>query len=336
SPVSQGRFHRDDVYMPLTPMFHVHAWGLPYVATMMGVKQVYPGRYNPADLLELIRCEQVTFSHCVPTILHMLLKSPACATVDLSAWKVIIGGASLSRSLCLEAMQRGIDLFSGYGMSETCPILTIAHLQPGMLDERPEAQAEVRCKTGLPLPLVDLRLVDPGMNDVPRDGQSSGEIVVRSPWLTQGYLKDTRNSEKLWEGGWLHTSDVAHIDTQGYVKIIDRTRDVIKIGGEWVSSLELEDILGHHPAVSEVAVIGQPDERWGERPLALVVVKPEFADRVNEKALMHFVQEYAKKGMLSKQVVLLRVQFVELIDKTSVGKVSKLALRRKYLPEDSV
>jgi len=331
TPLSQGRLHRQDVYMPITPMFHVHAWGLPYAATLMGVKQVYPGRYVPDHLLELIGRERVTFSHCVPTILHMLLKSPVSASVDLSQWKVIIGGASMSKAICLEAMRRGIDIFTGYGMSETCPILTLAHLTPDMLDEAPENQAAMRCKTGVPLPLVHLRVVDDQWRDVPHDGRSSGEIVVRAPWLTQGYLKDHRASEKLWDGGWLHTSDVANIDGRGYVKITDRTKDVIKIGGEWISTLELEDIIAHYPAVAEVAVIGQPDERWGERPLALVARKPGAEEPVTEKAIQHFVREYADKGVVSKQVVLLRVRFVEAIDKTSVGKVNKVALREKYL-----
>ncbi len=330
TPAVQGRFHREDVYMPMTPMFHVHAWGLPYVATTMGVKQVYPGRYAPEHLLELVQREKVTFSHCVPTILHMLLKSPMSHTVDLSGWKMIIGGASMNKALCVEALQRGIDLFTGYGMSETCPILTIAHLSREALEMAPAEQAEIRCKTGLPLPLVDLRLVDEQMHDVARDGRSTGEIVVRAPWLTQGYLKDHKTSDRLWAGGWLHTNDVANIDGQGYVKITDRTKDVIKVAGEWVSSLELEDILAHHPAVADVAVIGQPDEKWGERPLALVVLKPEQMGLVAEKGLQHYVREYADKGVVSKQVVLLRVSFVDAIDKTSVGKINKVALREKY------
>jgi acyl-CoA synthetase (AMP-forming)/AMP-acid ligase II len=329
-PAEQGRFHRGDVYMPITPMFHVHAWGLPYVATCLGVKQVYPGRYMPDHLLELIGKEKVTFSHCVPTILHMLLKSPVSSRIDLSGWKVIIGGAVMTRALCLEALQRGIDLFTGYGMSETCPILTLAHLTPEMLAEGPEFQAEIRCKTGLPMPLVDLRIVDDRFQDVPRDGRSTGEIVVRAPWLTQGYLKDRKMSEKLWEGGYLHTSDVATMDRGGYVKITDRTKDVIKVAGEWLSSLELEDILGHHPSVAEAAVIGLPDEKWGERPLALVVLRTESQGKVTEKILLQHVREYADKGMITKQVVLLRFHFVEAIDKTSVGKINKVALREKY------
>jgi fatty-acyl-CoA synthase len=329
SASDHGSFHRRDVYMPITPMFHVHAWGIPYVATMLGVKQVYPGRYLPDHLLELVEQEKVTFSHCVPTILHMLLKHPHAQRMKFDGWKLIIGGAAMSRTLCLDAMQRGIDLFTGYGMSETCPILTISHLTPEMMALSPEEQAVVRCKTGRSLPLVDLRVVDSVMQEQPRDGKSAGEIVVRAPWLTQGYLKDHKASERLWEGGYLHTGDVAVRDELGYVKITDRTKDVIKVAGEWVSSLELEDIIAHHPAVSEVAVIGTPDEKWGERPLALVVPKPE--SKVTEKDLSHHVKEYAEKGIVNKQVVLLKVKLVEAIDKTSVGKINKVALREKYL-----
>jgi len=329
STVVQGGLHRDDVYMPITPMFHVHAWGLPYVATSLGLKQVYPGRYAPDMLLELIEHEGVTFSHCVPTILHMLLKHPHAARIDLSGWKLIVGGAAMSRTLCLDALSHGIDIFTGYGMSETCPILTLAQLTPQMLALGPEEQAEIRCKTGLALPLVDLKVTGERRNEMPRDGRSAGEIMVRAPWLTQGYLKDHKTSEKLWEGGYLHTGDVAVRDERGYVKITDRSKDVIKVGGEWISSLELEDIIAHHPAVAEVAVIGQPDEKWGERPLALVV--PKFGTVVAEKHIQHHVREYADKGMISKQVVLLKAKFVDAIDKTSVGKINKVALRERYI-----
>jgi fatty-acyl-CoA synthase len=314
--------------MPITPMFHVHAWGVPYVATMLGVKQVYPGRYLPDLLLELVEKEGVTFSHCVPTILHMLLKHPRAQGMDLSRWKLIIGGAAMSRTLCLEAMGRGIDVFTGYGMSETCPILTLAHLTPEMLERSPEEQAEIRCRTGRSLPLVDLRIVDVQMQEQPRDNATPGEIVVRAPWLTQGYLKDHKTSERLWEGGWLHTGDVAVRDGLGYVRITDRSKDIIKVAGEWVSSLELEDIIAHHPGVAEVAVVGVPDEKWGERPLALVV--PRTDSGMTEKDVVHLVKEYSDKGLVNKQVVLLKVRFVEAIDKTSVGKVSKVTLREKY------
>ena len=328
SAAGHGSFTRQDVYMPITPMFHVHAWGVPYVATMLGVKQVYPGRYVPDTLLELVEKEGVTFSHCVPTILHMLLKHPHAQRIDLSSWKLIIGGAAMSRTLCLDAMSRGIDVFTGYGMSETCPLLTLAHLTPEMLALSPAEQATIRCKTGRTMPLVDLKIVDAALVEQPRDNRSFGEIVVRAPWLTQGYLKDVKASERLWEGGYLRTGDVAVRDELGYVRITDRTKDIIKVAGEWVSSLELEDIIAHHPAVAEVAVIGVQDEKWGERPLALVVPKPDSV--INEKDLTHHVREYADKGLVNKQVVLLKVRFVDAIDKTSVGKISKVTLREKY------
>lgn len=328
SASAHGRFHCGDVYMPITPMFHVHAWGMPYIATMLGVKQVYPGRYVPDTLLELVESEGVTFSHCVPTILHMLLKHPLAQRIDLSRWKLIIGGASMSRALCIDALARGLDVFTGYGMSETCPILTFSHLTPEMLNLSPEEQAMVRCKTGRSIPLVDLKVADAKLNEVPHDGVTAGEIVVRAPWLTQGYLKDHKASERLWEGKWLHTGDVAVRDDLGYVRITDRSKDVIKVAGEWVSSLELEDIIAHHPDVSEVAVIGIPDEKWGERPLALVIPRPGKV--LSEKEISHYIKEYADKGLVNKHVVLLKVRMVEMIDKTSVGKVSKVTLREKY------
>jgi fatty-acyl-CoA synthase len=314
--------------MPLTPMFHVHAWGIPFAATAAGLKQVYPGRYVPDTILKLLVAEKVTFSHCVPTIMHMLLSSPACTQVDLKGWKVIIGGSALPTAMAKAAVARGIDIFAGYGMSETCPILTLAHLTPEMLELSPEEQTVIRCKTGRSLPLVDLRVVDGQMREQPRDNASPGEIVVRAPWLTQGYLKDHKASERLWEGGFLHTGDVAVRDELGYVRITDRSKDIIKMAGEWVSSLELEDIIAHHPDVAEVAVIGVPDEKWGERALALVVTRPDSG--LTEKDVIHHIKQYIDKGMVSKQVVLLKVRFVDAIDKTSVGKVSKVTLREKY------
>ena len=236
SAPSQGRLHRDDVYMPITPMFHVHAWGLPYVATLMGIKQVYPGRYLPANLLALIAREKVTFSHCVPTILHMLLEHPDAAQADLQGWKVIIGGAALPRALAQRALARGIDIFGGYGMSETCLLLTIAQIDVDTVTDADEVLS-LRTKAGLPVPLVDLRIVDPDMGDVVHDGVATGEVVARAPWLTQGYLHDPEASATLWAGGYLHTGDIGNIDVGGYLRVTDRIKDVIKTGGEWISRL---------------------------------------------------------------------------------------------------
>jgi len=321
-------FHREDVYMPLTPMFHVHAWGMPYIATMLGVKQVYPGKYIPDLILKLITEEKITFSHCVPTILHLLLKAPASANYDLSKWKVVIGGAALPKTLCLEAMKRKIDIFSGYGMSETSPVVSLAQLSSEEIKLPLENQVELRTRTGKPVALIQMKVLDDKKNEVPANDSISGEILLRAPWLTQGYFKDSKNSEKLWENGWLHTNDVACINDKGSLRITDRLKDIIKVGGEWISSLEIEDILLMHPAVAEAALIGQPDLKWGEIPLSLVLLKPD--NQVTEKILINHVKGYVDKGILPKEAFLLKVKFVDAIDKTSVGKINKVALRDKH------
>ena len=323
------RFHRGDVYMPITPMFHVHAWGVPYVATAMGMKQVYPGRYLPDTLLALIQQEHVTFSHCVPTILHMMLTNPASQDIDLSGWKVVIGGSALPKGLAKMAIDRGIDIFGGYGMSETCPILSLAQLKPDMTELDADTEIEYRTRAGVPIQLVDLRIVDEQMQDVPHDRKTSGEVVVRAPWLTQGYLNDPVNSEELWHGGYLHTKDIGTIDPEGYLLITDRIKDVVKSGGEWISSLTIEDIISQYPGVSEVAVIGIPDEKWGERPLALIVLKEESTGTVTEQHIQIHVKSWADQGVISKWAVP-QVLFVEELEKTSVGKLDKKAMRQKY------
>jgi fatty-acyl-CoA synthase len=329
SPAEHQRLHTGDVYMPITPMFHVHAWGLPYVATAMGLKQVYPGRYLPDALLALIQREHVTFSHCVPTILHMMLASPAANTVDLSGWKVMIGGSALPKGLAKLALDKGIDIFGGYGMSETCPLLTIAQLKPNMAELDADQELEYRTRAGLPIQLVDLRIVDDEMHEVPHDGVASGEVVVRAPWLTQGYLNDPANSENLWRGGYLHTNDIGTIDPEGYLLITDRMKDVVKSGGEWISSLAIENIISQHPEVSEVAVIGIPDEKWGERPLALIVLKQERVSIVTEEHIHAHVRAWADQGAISKWAVP-DVLFVDILEKTSVGKLDKKVMRQKY------
>lgn len=327
---SQANVSSGDVYMPITPMFHVHAWGMPYLMTTLGAKQVYPGRYDPAVLLKLVLTEKVTFSHCVPTIMHMLVSSPAVKNINFDGWKVVIGGSALPLGLCKAAMALGINIYTGYGMSETCPVLTLANLKPHMLSWDNEKQAKIRCRTGLPLPNVQLRLVDFDGNDVPHDGKSTGEVVVRTPWLTQGYLKDQQRGEDLWAGGWLHTGDIGFIDEEGYLQITDRLKDVIKTGGEWVSSLELEDILSQHPAVSEVAVIGVKDEKWGERPIGLVVLKPDDQNKVSEEDLLRFFQKFVDEGKIAKYYVPSRIVIVDSLAKTSVGKLNKREMREQF------
>jgi len=330
SASSQGRLHRDDVYMPITPMFHVHAWGMPYVATLLGIKQVYPGRYLPGKLLALIAREKVTFSHCVPTILHMLLGDATAADTDLRSWKVIIGGAGLPRALAQQALARGIDIFGGYGMSETCPLLTIAQIDAHALDD-PDEELSLRTKAGIPVPLVDLRIVDEDMNDVAHDGVATGEVVVRTPWLTQGYLHNPDASTALWAGGYLHTGDIGNIDGGGYLRVADRIKDVIKTGGEWISSLALEDIIALHPAVNEVAVIGISDTKWGERPLPLVVRQP--GSDVTEAEIIELVAARSRSGDISRYAIPDRVSFVDSLERTSVGKINKKKLRGLHDPE---
>jgi fatty-acyl-CoA synthase len=321
-------FHREDVYMPITPMFHVHAWGIPYVATMLGVKQVYPGKYVPAKLLRLIADEGVTFSHCVPTILAMLLKEPSGASIDLGKWKCIIGGSALPKAVCLEAMGRGVDVFAGYGMSETCPVLSIARLKPEELEAAPGEQAGRRVRTGHPIAFAQLRILDSQGRDQPMDDRSAGEVVVRAPWLTQGYHKDQANSERLWEGGWLHTQDVAVRDSTGSLRITDRLKDVIKVGGEWLSSLELEDIIMSQGAIAEAAVVGRPDDKWGETPLAVVVLKP--GQDASAHRIMEHLKGYIDRGIIPREALLTRIETAPSIPKTGVGKVDKVALRKAY------
>jgi fatty-acyl-CoA synthase len=314
--------------MPLTPMFHVHAWGMPYIATMLGVKQVYPGRYVPERLVQLVRDEGVTFSHCVSTILHMLLSCDEAKHVDLGKWKIVIGGGALPHGLARAALDRGIDVFTGYGMSETCPVLSLAQLQPRTEPLDLDEEVRLRCKTGYAVPLVDLRIVDEHMEDVAHDGKAYGEIVVRAPWLTQGYLNNREASVQLWAGGYLHTQDIANIDTTGNVQITDRIKDVIKSGGEWISSLEVESLISLHPGVSEVAVIGIKDDKWGERPVALVVLRQNAV--VTEDDIRQHVMGFSKTGQISKYAVPQIVKFVDALQKTSVGKTNKKWLREQF------
>ncbi len=325
---TQCRLRSDDVYMPLTPMFHVHAWGIPLVATLLGVKQVYPGMYEPGMILKLLQTEKVTFSHCVPTILQMLLTSPAAKEADLSHWKVIIGGSQLPRGLAKMARDRGIEVNVGYGMSETCPIISLANPKEHMLAWEPERQLDVVIKTGRPIPLVEIGLFDPVDQPLPHDGKAVGEVCMRAPWLTAGYHKDPERSAELWRSGWLHSGDVGFIDPEGYLQITDRIKDVIKSGGEWISSLDLENLLSRHEAVLESAAIGVKDEKWGERPLLFVVVKPEFKGKVTAEELKRFMAGFAEQGLLPRYAVPERFEFVEAIPKTSVGKLDKKVLRK--------
>jgi fatty-acyl-CoA synthase len=330
SAAKQGRFCRDDVYMPITPMFHAHAWGFPWTATLSGVKQVYPGRYDPALLLKLIKTEGVTFTHGVPTILQMLLGAATAANTDLAGLKMLIGGSELPKGLARQALALGVDVFAGYGMSESAPLLSVAQVKSADLIGDPEKAVDIRTKAGISVPLVDIRLVDTDLHEVPHDGKTPGEVVVRAPWLTQGYVDNPEASEQLWAGGYLHTNDIGVIEPGGYLRIVDRIKDVIKTGGEWVSSLQIEDLISQCKGVSEAAVIGVKDDKWGERPLALIVRNGQAGDDPSDTQIKAHLRAFADAGVISKIGIPDRIVFVKTLPKTSVGKFDKKALREKY------
>jgi fatty-acyl-CoA synthase len=326
-----GALSKHDVYMPLTPMFHVHAWGIPYLSTLMGLKQVYPGKYEPQMLMKLIVGHKVTFSHCVPTILQMIVNAPGIEKVDFGGWQVVIGGARLPKGLALAATKLGIQVYAGYGMSETCPVLTIANLKPYMENEwDEEQQLDKAISTGFPIPLVKLRVVTPDGQPVAHDGRETGEIQARAPWLTRAYYKDPEQSEQLWDGDWLHTGDVAVVDEHGFIQIVDRLKDLIKSGGEWIVSLELENLLSLHKGVLEAGVIGIYDEKWGERPLAIIVPQEPAKGRLTAEEMQAHLQAYVADGVIANWAVPDDYVFVEELPKTSVGKIDKKVLRSRY------
>lgn len=315
----------NDVYMPITPMFHVHAWGIPYVATMLGIKQVYPGRYEPDMLCRLIKEEKVTFSHCVPTILQMVMAAPTAQGHDFGGLKMIIGGSALNRSLYDAAKARGIQLTAAYGMSETCPLISCAHINEELLAGSEDERTTYRIKAGVPVPLVEAAIMSVDGTLLPADGESQGELVLRAPWLTQGYFREPEKGAELWEHGWLHTGDVATIDDFGFIDIRDRIKDVIKTGGEWISSLELEDLISRHPAVREVAVVGVVDPQWGERPFALLVLRD--GQSLDAKGLKEHLKPFVDQGSINKWAIPSQIALVTEVPKTSVGKLDKKRIR---------
>jgi len=316
----------NDVYMPITPMFHVHAWGMPYVATMLGLKQVYPGRYDPEFLVELWEREKVTFSHCVPTIVQMILGAKAAQGKDFKGWKLIIGGSALPRALYDAALAQGIQLTAAYGMSETCPLISCAMLNEQLQAASEDERTTYRIKAGIAVPMVEAALMDEEGQFLAHDGDQQGELVLRAPWLTQNYCREPEQGEALWEHGWMHTGDVATICEMGFIDIRDRIKDVIKTGGEWVSSLALEDLISRHPAVREAAVVGVPDPQWGERPFALIVLKAE--QQLDARAIKEHLKPFVEQGLLNKWAIPVQVAVVTEIPKTSVGKLDKKRIRQ--------
>ncbi len=316
----------NDVYMPMTPLFHVHAWCWPYGATMIGLKQVYPGRYLAPRLVDLIEQHKVTLSHGVPAILQMLLKEMAVRGRKFDGLKLLLGGSKLNEGLAKAAIESGIEFMSGFGMSESCPVLSRAVFDDKTDSMEIKEQLNYRCLSGSPIMLVSMEIWDENGKPQPMDGKSTGELVIRAPWLTQSYFKNSDAGNELWQGGWMHTQDIASISSNGTLSITDRLKDVIKSGGEWISSLEVETIFSFHPSVADVAVIGIPDERWGERPLALVVLKPDYVD-TKAADILALGHQAVEKGYLPKYGVPNEIKFLLEMPKTSVGKLDKKRMR---------
>jgi fatty-acyl-CoA synthase len=311
----------DDRVMPVVPMFHANAWGIPYGSALTGADLVMPGRDLSAPALaDLIASERVTLSAAVPTIWMDLLRHADEDELDLSSLRLVIcGGSAVPLSLMRQFEERhGVHILQAWGMTETSPLGSVA---------RPPAGAEgeehwsFRSTAGRPAALVEARLVRDGGEEVPWDGESTGELEVRGPWVARAYYRDEGSAEKF-DDGWLRTGDIAAIDERGYIIISDRAKDVIKSGGEWISSVELENEIMGHPAVKEAAVIAKPDERWGERPLACVV--PEEGEELTLDELREHLASRVAKWWLPDALAI-----VEEVPKTSVGKFDKKVLRRE-------
>ena len=311
----------NDSILPVVPMFHANAWGLPYAGWLAGTDFVLPGRYLQADALARMISElRPTFAGAVPTIWNDLLSYVDKHGTDLSSLRLVVcGGAAVPRAL----MQRfedshGMRIVQAWGMTETSPLAAVAHVPAG---SAPEQKWDWRARTGRIAPGVLLRIVGDDGQELPWDGQAVGEIQVKGSWITGSYHLDP-DPEKF-QDGWLRTGDVASVLPNGFLQITDRSKDVIKSGGEWISSVELENQLMGHPAVFEAAVVAVPDERWDERPLACVVLRPN--ESATPEELRGFLASKVAKWQLPE-----RWAFIEAVPKTSVGKFDKKVLRRQY------
>ena len=316
-----------DVILPVVPMFHANAWGLGQAGVMAGSDLVFPGPdLSPRAIADLIEDEHVTLTAGVPTIWMGMLDE--LGGRDFSALRrIVCGGSAVPASLSEAYRERlGMPILQAWGMTETSPLGSVARVRSTLEDGSDEELAHVRSSQGIASPLVEVRIVDPQGEVVDWDGESRGELQARGPWVAAGYYDDPRSGESFTEDGWLRTGDVATIDRYGYIRLVDRTKDVVKSGGEWISSVELENEIMAHPKVREAAVIGVPDERWGERPLACVV--PEAGADLDADEVRDFLE-----GRVAHWWIPERVEFIEEVPKTSVGKFSKKTLREQFAKE---
>jgi fatty-acyl-CoA synthase len=313
-----------DRVLPVVPMFHANAWGLPYSATMVGASQVYPGvQPTPRDIAQLIQDLRVTVTAGVPTVLLGLLQVLEQEHFDLSSLRAVpCGGSAVPESLLARFDALGVDVVQAWGMTETSPLATVSRPRSTMADWSPARRRGVRAKQGMPLPGVEIRVVGETGAPLPWDGTSMGELEVRGPWIAAAYHDDPR-SAGAFHDGWFRTGDVVTIDADGYVQITDRAKDVIKSGGEWISSVELENLIVGHPGVLEAAVVGLPHDRWQERPLACVVPKP--GQTLTREAILDYLAPRVARWWLPDDVV-----FVDSLPKTSVGKLAKRELRQRF------
>jgi fatty-acyl-CoA synthase len=323
------RVSEEDAILPVVPMFHANAWGYPYLAALLGCKMVFPGPHlDPESLLEDFVQERVTWTAGVPTIwlgmLQMLDAHPD--KWDLSHMKgMLVGGAAVPRSLIAAYKQRhDLNIVQGWGMTETSPVASETDFIGELRGADEETKFDVVAMAGLPLPFVEVRVRDDEGADVEWDGEAMGELEVRGPWVASGYYDTPEQADRWTDDGWFKTGDIASMHPRGFIQIKDRAKDVIKSGGEWISSVELENALMAHPAVAEAAVIAIPDEKWTERPLAAVVLKE--GETATAEQLREFLAPRFAKWWLPD-----RIEFIAEIPKTAVGKFRKTALREQFV-----
>jgi fatty-acyl-CoA synthase len=318
---------QSDVVMPVVPMFHANAWGIPYATTLVGAKHVFPGpNLQPRNLAELIQQERVTIAAAVPTIWMGLLSLLEKEPFDVSTLRICpCGGSAVPRSMIEKFKKKfGVTICQAWGMTEMAPLGTVSRLRREMKDWPEEDQYDVLALQGSPVPGVEIRAVDAEGKPVPWDGKTLGELQVRGPWVIRSYYNDPRSADSFMDG-WFRTGDVASINDMGYVHIADRTKDLVKSGGEWISSVDLETSIMAHPQVLEAAVIAVPHPTWQERPLACVVPKPEFKDKLTRDEILEFLRPRVARWCLPDDVV-----FIDSVPKTSVGKFDKKVLRVQF------